>query len=36
MMVLSRILFSGRERKSPAESFLKFKQYVNFPPELSG
>ena len=27
----SSVLFSVRERKSPAESFLKFKQNVEFP-----
>ena len=31
MKVLSRVLFSFRERKSAAESFLKFKQNVEFP-----
>ena len=31
MKVYSSVLFSVRERESPAESFLKFKQNVEFP-----
>jgi len=33
---VSRDLFSFRERKSLAVSFLKFRQILNFPPELFG
>ncbi len=29
-----RVLFSYREKKSPAASFFKFRQFLSFPPEL--
>lgn len=31
---VSRMIFSDRERKPLAESFLKFKYDLNFPPEF--
>ena len=31
---VSRRSFSARERKSPAVSFLPFRWFLNFPPEL--
>jgi hypothetical protein len=34
MMSYARIAFSFREREPPAESFLKFRCSLNFPPEL--